>query len=896
MNLEHVLAGPLGRWVRGVRNRPRTVLVACAVLTLAALALAATRLGIDSDTIELFPADLPARQNHDRFVAMFPNLENALLIVVDAETPEPARDAAESLARILGGDAANFEDVYLPGGGAFFERNALLYQSADDLEEFGERLLELQPIVGELERDGSIANLSSLVRQGLDRLLESPERVEAGEAALWADILDRVGQASVEVYQENPLALSWEDLMLSGSAIEVVTRRVVVAHPVLDFGAALPAAAPLAAIRRAADDLVPGSGVRVRVTGNPALVDEETKSLVYDIGVSGAFCLLLVAGILVVALRSGPLVVAVVGTLLVGLVWTAGFAAVAVGNLNVISVAAGVLFLGLGVDFGIHFAMRYADLLRGHAKHAEALDEAVRSVGASLVLCTATTAIGFFAFLPTDYRGVAELGLITGVGLVIILVLTLTLLPALLSTVCSVDAERLRGRSLRFGSGPGRFVARHARAIRIAALAAGLAAVWLVPNLRFDANIVGMRDPTTESVQTFNDLLADAGASSPWYANSVAPSLEEADRLKQEMRELGVVSRAITLSDYVPEDQDEKLEILADLAMLMDSGGRAGERPKTVLPPGEQIAALRDLQQVLTVAAPIARNPSLRASMLDLKQKLDEFVARVDGAEDPERALALLEDVLLASLPQQLERLQRALRPSPIGLADLPPRLVRRLQAPDGRARVQTFPRENLVDHAAFTRFVAGVQVVDAGVTGVAVNLVEFARTTQQAFREALLLAVVVIAAILFALWRRVGEVLLVLAPLSLAAVLTAAWMVLFDQPLSFFNVVVIPLLLGAGVDSGIHLVEQARGSRSDDAEVLGTTTARAVFFSALTTITSFGTLAFSSHLGLAGLGSLLTVGMVLTVVCNLAVLPALLASRREARKKLALVAQRRAM
>ncbi len=214
---------------------------------------------------------------------------------------------------------------------------------------------------------------------------------------------------------------------------------------------------------------------------------------------------------------------------------------------------------------------------------------------------------------------------------------------------------------------------------------------------------------------------------------------------------------------------------------------------------------------------------------------------------------------------------------------ELPARLVSRLKLPDGRARVQTFPRENLEDHAAFERFVDAVQRVDPNVTGVAVNLVEFARITQAAFRQATATAVLVIAAVLWILWRRVGDVLLVLAPLFLTAVLTGAVMVAIDLPLNFFNVVVIPLVMGAGVDSGIHLVEQSR-SAAAQGDVLGTTTARAVLFSALTTITSFGTLIFSSHVGISGLGSLLSIGMSLAVVGNLVVLPALLARRGRAR------------
>jgi hopanoid biosynthesis associated RND transporter like protein HpnN len=744
-------------------------------------------------------------------------------------------------------------------------------------------MVRIQPIMGELERDGSIGNLASLIQRGLDQVaMDDGASGDAGDDEIWSVILDRLSDATVEIYQEHPLAISWEDLMLRGSAIEVVTRRIVLAHPVLDFADALPARAPLAAIRSAGEALrlSPERGVRVRITGNPALTHEETLSLVWDIGVSGLFCLGLVSVLLIVAMRSGPLVLGVVTTLLTGLVWTAGFAAVAVGDLNVISVAAGVLFLGLGVDFGIHFGMRYADLRRAGHAHGEALEEATSSVGGSLVVCTATTATGFFAFLPTDYQGVAELGLITGVGLIIILFLTLTLFPALMTVAFHVDPSRLSNRSLRFSAGPGRWVQSHAVWVRWGALVAGIAGVSVVSGLRFDPNIVAMRDPSTESVQAFNDLLADAGSSSPWYANSVSVDLEAADSLKHEMRNLDVVDRSITVSDYLPEEQEEKVEILADLSFLMESGGGGGSSDSAVgLPVEEQIEALRSLRGLVATHSASAESEVLRQSMLDLEAKLGAFLARVDSAGDPANALARLDGVLLASLPDQIARLERSIAATGFGVDDLPPRLVHRMTAPDGRARVQTFPSENLEDHASFERFVDAVQSVDPNVTGVAVNLVEFARTTQRAFVQAMATAVLAISLMLWILWRRVGDVLLVLAPLTLTAALTGAAMVAIDLPLNFFNVVVIPLVMGAGVDSGIHLVEQSRkdGARED---VLGTTTARAVFFSALTTITSFGTLAFSSHVGISGLGTLLSIGMTLSVLGNLVVLPALLAGR----------------
>ncbi len=873
LDVDSTLSGPLRRWVAGARRRAVATLAFCAIGTLIAGGYAATQLGIDSDTIELFPEHLPARQNHDAFVALFPDLENALLIVVDGDRPEAVRVAAHALIERLRADAEHFEDVYLPGGGRFFEQHALLYRDVAELDDFGDRFARAQPVIAELERDPSLANLAFLIRQGF-------EQIEAADmdAGWWIPVLDRIGEASVEVYREQPVGVSWADLMVEGSAVDTNTRRVVLAHPILDFSDALPARAALTAVREAASEIrAGGDGVSIRVTGNPALVHEETLSIVWDIGVSGVFCLLLVTGILMIALRSGALVGAVVTTLLTGLVWTAGFAAVAVGNLNVISVAAGVLFLGLGVDFGLHLGMRYADLRRGGDGHAAALDEAARSVGGSLVLCTLTTAIGFFAFLPTDYRGVAELGLITGVGLIIILFLTLTLLPALLTVGFRVDGEALQGRVLRFGDGPSRVIAANARAICGAAIVLGAVALVVVPNLRFDANIVAMRDPGTESVQTFNDLLADAGHRSPWYANSVVESLEEADRLKREMSKLDVVARSITLSDYIPDEQEEKLEILHDLAFLLASPGAGTGGGLPVPTPEEQLEALRDLRALLAQAVADIDDAPLAASIRDLEAKLTALIEKVDREEAGTIELARFETVLLSSIPDQIQRVRRALDPGPIDRDALPARLTRRLIAADGRARVQTFPRENLEDHEAFERFVAAVQKVDPNVTGIAVNLIEFARTTRLAFRQAIAMALGVITVLLFLLWRNPKDMALVLVPLLLAGLVTGAVMVAIDLPLNFFNVVVVPLLLGAGVDSGIHLVEQSRRRKANEIEVLGTTTARAVLFSALTTITSFGSLALSSHVGLAGLGTLLTVGMTLTVMANLVLLPAML-------------------
>ena len=214
-----------------------------------------------------------------------------------------------------------------------------------------------------------------------------------------------------------------------------------------------------------------------------------------------------------------------------------------------------------------------------------------------------------------------------------------------------------------------------------------------------------------------------------------------------------------------------------------------------------------------------------------------------------------------------------------VGKGYLPEEIVRDMRAPDGRARVQVLPAHDLLAEENFRAFVEEVQDVAPDASGIAVNIVAFANATRDAFFVALSAAVAMIVLLLFALWRSPTPIFLALMPLLLSSVLIAASMVLLGIPYNFMNVIVIPLLMGIGIDSGIHLVHRAYHPGAGDKDLLATTTARAVFYSAMTTTVSFGALSLSSHRGMASLGIMLSIGMLLTLFANLVVLPALIVS-----------------
>ena len=321
-------------------------------------------------------------------------------------------------------------------------------------------------------------------------------------------------------------------------------------------------------------------------------------------------------------------------------------------------------------------------------------------------------------------------------------------------------------------------------------------------------------------------------------------------------------------------------EILEELVFFVPDPPQPGRLAPTIALES-QLATLRALER--SMRAPwLAEGDELRAhSARRAAENLARFLRRLESVEAKQEELERFEHTLLGTLPGTLLTLWNALEPDEVTLDSLPQPLVERMLAPDGRARVQILPADDLADNVAHTRFVDTVVAEIPEATGSALTLVEIARVVIRSFQQALATAVIAVALLLWILWRRPGDVFLALMPLILAALLTVATAILIGLPFNFANVIVLPLLLGIGVDSGIHLVHRASIENSSVEALLSTTTARAVFYSAVTTIVSFGSLSFSSHLGMASLGQLLVIGMVLTLVCTLIVLPALLVWRR---------------
>lgn len=398
-----------------------------------------------------------------------------------------------------------------------------------------------------------------------------------------------------------------------------------------------------------------------------------------------------------------------------------------------------------------------------------------------------------------------------------------------------------------------------------------LGALATLPHVRFDFDPLALKDPASPAVQILQDLF-DAGDALPYAAEVVAPDRATAAVLSGRLEALPEVASVVWLDSFVPGAVDEKLAVIEPASLFMAPVLFAVPGPPQVDPPADR-AALEDLEEALDRLAASGHPAAPSAAWLGAA--IGTGLERAAG--DPD-AMAALAKRLFGTLPPFLAQLQASLQPD----ADagdpeaLPQEVLARYRVADRRLRLSIVPAGDMSDPAALSRFVEAVEAVAPMVTGNPVQIVRAGEIVARAMAQAVVGEAVLIAAFLLFALRSVTRTLLVLAPVCLAGLLTVAGGVVFDMPFNFANAIVLPLLIGLGVDSGIHWIMRL-GEGAAGANLARTTTPRAVLISALTTIASFGSLALSDHRCTASMGVLLTLSVCLMLVCVQIILPALL-------------------
>jgi len=833
-----------------------------AIITLGAGYLSVTQFRIHSDTGSLIRQQTDWHRQMERFRETFPEYHDTTFVVVSGPSITSVNDTSQALEQQLRARPEVFADVYAPSNNPVLIDHGLLYLEPERLDDVVSRLAEAQPMLSSIARDASLGSVLDLISSALDRATRGELDTELGTSG-FEEIVNTIDEFSKQFIAGQRREISLRDQLIES---EDTFYNIIQVRGESEFGETLPNATVITAIENAIRDTpTPSNDIRIRLTGKVPLEHGEIVSAMESARLAAVAAIVLLSIVLVVGVRSLRVIGAVYLSMFIGLVWTSAAAPLTVGQFNTISIIFLVMFIGLGVDFAIHLCLRYQEALHSWTPHHAIIESNVQ-LGPALIICGVSSAIGFLAFVPTDYLGLAELGIISGIGMFIAVAISLTAIPALFAIwrPPSPMLTPITGRRLV------PLIEQRRYAILAVAGALTLGAGWVAKDAHFDFSNLALRDPDSEEMSTFREL-REQKVITDYAMHFIASERDEARALAKRLEAVPSVDDVLLPSDFLPQDQDEKLYILEDARFILGPlfvdlvDGRTGNEP---LEKGNLDETIDDFEQSVQRYATASPDPELLGTL----QSLTSSLAR---AED----LGILQELeagLVSGIRKDLEWLSRAINAMRLDFEDLPADMRDRLVSDDGQFLVTILPKGDMSDPRQLDEFADQVTAIVPDATGRPVIERGVGEIVVRAFYEAIAIACAGIVIVLLVALGSIVETIAVFVPLALTALLTLATSVLFHLPLNMANVIVIPLIFGLGVDNAIHVVKRFR-EEGGVRHLMSSSTPRALILSTLTTLGSFGALSLSTHQGIKSIGLLLGCALSYLLVLTLVLLPAIL-------------------
>jgi hopanoid biosynthesis associated RND transporter like protein HpnN len=878
----------LAALVAAVCRFPRSVLAAALLLGGLSVYLACTRLEYRTQRGDLMSPDKECQKRWRRHLAEFGN-DDDLVVVVKGADRRRMRAALDALAERIAREPGRFDRLFYKVDLRPLRSRALLFLPRGDIQHIAEGLQPMQPLLGWGRKAWDLFTLQSLLEVAHWRasMLPQGQPLEARDEQLFRQLLaicrSAAGAAADPSAYRNPWGsltppqpgrqelLDEPQYFFSGDgalAFLLVQAREEEGSFTASRASIERLRGLIGDVRAAYPDLEFG------LTGLPVLDNDEMVASQHDTERASWLALAGVAVLYLVVFRGLYYPMLTVGTLLVGIAWALGWLTLTVGHLNILSATFAVMLIAMG-DYGVLWVTRYEQARRAGLEVRAALVHTATHVAVGNLTAATALALAFFAAMLADFQAVAELGWIAGCGVLLCALACFTVLPAVLTLVDRRPVPAAAGPALlpfpdRAGWLP-RLSGRPRLVIGTAlALTAVLAA--FAGRVGYDHNLLHLQARDLDAVRWELTLIEHTSGAS-WHALSAADTPEAALALKARYEQLPEVSRVVEVASLVPGEQEDKVPLLRQIRQQLDN-----------LPPrGVPIAhAAPDSARVRTalgaLAGRLARpdGPPLLAELRDGLLALRGRLAGMSDAVAGER-LRDFEERLTGDLAEDLYRLRDVSTPAPITLDDLPPALRERYVGRTGKWLLRVFARDCLWDYGPLEHFTAQIQTVDPEATGKPFATVEGLKALKSGFQRAGVYALAVIVLVLLIDFRRVRHALVALAPLAVGLVLSLGVMGLCGLPLNPANMIALPLILGVGIDNGVHVLHDYLLRRAGGRSTISRAIGRGVLVKALTTMIGFGTLMVSSHRGLFGLGFILTLGVGCCMLTALVFLPAVL-------------------
>ncbi|MEW4452602.1 MMPL family transporter [Bremerella sp. JC817] len=873
---QSLMSKPLAWGTRLVVRYPIVVLLVAFLVAGSCVFYATNHLGFKTSRLDLINKHSSFNRLWREYLDQF-SADDDVVVIIEGPGREEIVPALEDLYTQLSAENQSFYAVLHERGLSKVREKGLHFLPEADLSKIDQQLHRMWPLMQGQWDSISVAQMAYDLNQQLlfaSRQPEAPQAQMMAENArqqldkLASNLLAAMGQGEAQGSMLVPpndslSAMSQIDsdyFLANEGQLGLILLRLVKNQSELAQGKE--AIAELRSILDRFQKKYPR--LKFGLTGLPVMENDEMERSQVDMTQASVISLVGVAFLFMASFGGLRHPLLAVVALLIGIAMSVGFATLFVGHLNILSVSFGVILIGLGIDFGVHYVARYLKEAEDK-KTGEALVQTARDIGPGIVTGGLTTAVAFFTASLTDFTGVAELGIIAGGGLLVCLVASMTVLPA---SIHLADRHRSRfqlPKPLHLDWWVLPLLKTPKMTLLVSLIGIGLIAVG-VPKLRYDHNLLNLQPKGLESVQWEEKLLSDTDRS-VWFALSIAEDRETLLERKKEFEALPTVNRVEEIASLMPDSSPQKLEIIGDL------NHRLQQIPENVpnisVPQAAHLGqVLADSQRLLSPDEPSSQHTYRRiAQIRELLRGMPEPKYRAIISQFQQRNAG--------ELLQWLHSLAAISNPDPPTASDLPEALVTRFVGKNNQLLLRIYPNASIWDMDALEGFVRQVESVDPKVTGQPLQTFHASRQMQLSYIHAAIYSLIAVMIILLIDFRSLTHTLLALTPVAFGMLMLFGIQGFADIPLNPANMIVLPLILGIGIDDGVHVVHDFR--RQGKGYLLGASTATGVIITSLTTMIGFGALMLAEHRGLASLGRVLTIGVACCLFTSLVVLPCLL-------------------
>jgi hopanoid biosynthesis associated RND transporter like protein HpnN len=881
-------------------RHPRFIIAMALTLSLVSLIYTWQRMEFLTARDDLMPKNTTFNRDYRDWREEFGDMEE-IVVVIESDDQERASRFGEQLFARLSADKRHIRDLFYPNGLPFFKKNGLLFMPLSELQDLRRNLGMAVPVLKDLAASPSVQTLfthltgrmNDYVRRGKDQPGGAEELVSL------VFMLDKLGLGFKKFGEGGTSSFSLEEFFLRGSdgkesqLSRAGKMQIMTLLPVKDTTSFVPAEATIAVVRAevaALRKLPEFNGVTVGLTGTPVLEHEEMATSQRDIALATVISLILTVILLLIAFRGVLNVLAAMVTIVVAICLSFGFATLVVGHLNILSMVFAIMLIGIGIEYGIQLVLRYQEELAGGATHLDAIAAGLNRNVWAILMAAAAVAAAFLTFIFTDFKGIAELGIIAGGGVIFCVMATFTVLPAMLILLVKYRKPGTRDSGLGTLSpripNPGsripiltkQLLFGHPKVVIVLTVLLCAGSIFPLVRMRFDYNLMNLQAKGLESV-TYAYKLMKSAENSGYFAVVTARTRGEAQTMAKQLEALPTVDHVVSYDSFIPEDQPRKLALLADLRRELDS-----------VRPGKYEEDLR-VMELPTVFENFRNSVDRLKTHLVQEKKpeakqvgaflaiLDAFFKKLEKDKDT-NALGMLRDFqggMMASLPEKIAFLKESLNPVLVTEADIPTELTKRFVGKSGRYLLQVAPKHEIFDLGPLKAFIDDVRTVDRSATGEPVMVYESMTIMRDAYSRAFVYAFIAIIVILLITFRSITYAAVGLVPLVVGVLLMVGGMWLCGISFNSANIIVMPLVLGIAVDSGIYLINRYRREGCTAVEVVTSSTGVGVFLNTLTIMASFGALMVAHHRGVFSIGIVMSLGMVACQVAFVIVLPAVL-------------------